>query len=366
MLTVKDFTNYLETIAHPSYQESYDNSGLVIGNPEMPVTGVIVCLDSIEEVVDEAIQKACNLIVAHHPIIFSGLKKINGKNYVEKTVIKAIQNEIAIYAIHTNLDNMLVNGVNSKIAEMLGMQNCKILQPKSGTLMKLTSYVPIESKQTLLNALYEAGAGQIGDYKDCSFSSIGTGNFTPVGDANPSIGKLNQPESVEECKIELLISRHNQNNILQALKDNNPYEEVAYYLHEISNVDESVGAGLLGEISEELDVIDFIKSLKQKLNVTCVRYTTPATKNVKKIAICGGAGSFLLKDAIGKGADIFISSDFKYHEFFDAENRITIADIGHFESEQYTIQLLFDIINKKFSNFAVHLTEVVTNPVKYL
>ncbi len=366
MTTIKELTDYLETIAPPGYQEVYDNSGLVVGNHDAQLTGVIICLDSTEDVVREAIAKKCNLIIAHHPIIFNGLKKLNGKTYIEKTIILAIKNDIAIYAIHTNLDNVLENGVNQKIAEKLGLGNCRILLPKAETLMNLTFFVPINSSDVVVNALYAAGAGQIGNYKNCSFRTTGTGTFTPTGSANPTIGELNKVEQVEESRIELIFPEYLTPIILKELMAAHPYEEVSYFLQKLENIDNNVGAGLIGELPNPTTSDFFLEQIKEKLDVECIRYTKLVKSAFTKVAVCGGAGSFLLKQAIANGADIFISADFKYHEFFDANDKITIADIGHFESEQHTIKLLFDIINKKFSNFAVHLTQVVTNPVKYL
>ncbi len=366
MITVKVITSYLETIAPIQYQENYDNSGLIVGDSAMEVKGVLVCLDSTEEVVNEAIERGCNLIVAHHPIIFGGIKKLNGKNYVEKAVITAIKNNVAIYAIHTNLDNVLHNGVNETIADKLKLQNCKILLPKAGMLTKLTTFVPLPGREKLLQGLFEAGAGQIGDYKNCSFTVEGVGTFKPTGNANPAIGQLEKDESLLESRVEVIFPSFLKAVILNAMRRHHPYEEVAYYLETLENVNNEIGAGIIGELETEMDTLEFLHSIKTKMNVECIRYTQLSKPFVKTIAVCGGSGSFLLKEAISQQADVFISADFKYHEFFDAENRITIADIGHFESEQHTINLLFDIINKKFSNFAVHLTQVVTNPVKYL
>lgn len=366
MTTIRDIIGHLESIAPPYYQESYDNSGLVVGDPATAVSGVIICLDSTEEVVQEAIEKKCNLIIAHHPIIFGGLRKINGKDYVEKTIIKAIKHNIAIYAIHTNLDNILENGVNQKISEKLGLQNCRILLPKTQTLVKLTSFVPNNARDKVLNAVCSAGAGQIGNYKNCSFYTTGTGSFTPTGNANPFLGEINKPEQVEESRIEVILPEYLSQAVLNALKEAHPYEEVAYYLQKLENTDTNIGSGIIGTLEHSVASDFFLEQIKEKLGVTCIRYTKLVKSSFCKVAVCGGSGSFLLKHAIAQGADIFISADFKYHDFFDANNKITIADVGHFESEQHTIQLLFDIINKKFSNFAVHLTQVITNPVKYL
>ena len=363
-MKIKDVTKFLESIAPLSYQESYDNSGLIIGDFENEISGVLVSLDVTEAVIDEAILKKANLVVAHHPIIFKGLKKINGSNFVEKTVIKAIKNDIAIYAIHTNLDNV-ANGVNFKIAEKLGLKNIKILAPKCQSLMKLTVFVPQESTGNLLDALYKAGAGEIGKYSNCSFRTEGKGTFKPNHLANPFIGNVGKLEEVEECRIEVVFPSYLKNQVLKGMQSGHPYEEISYYLHLLENQNQEVGSGAIGDLPNEMDISDFLPFLKEKMGLKVIRYTESKNIKLKKIAVCGGVGSFLLNEAKRAGAEVFVSSDFKYHEFFDAENQIIIADIGHFESEQFTKDLLVENISKKFINFATYLSEIDTNPIKY-
>jgi dinuclear metal center YbgI/SA1388 family protein len=367
-MKIKEIISFLETIAPPAYQENYDNAGLIVGNPDADVTGILTCLDSLESIVDEAITNKCNLIVAHHPIVFRGLKRLNGKNYVERIVLKAIKNDIAIYAIHTNLDNVLQNGVNQQIANHLGLKNLKILAPKRQTLMHLTVFVPTEKTQNVLNALYAAGAGQIGNYENCSFRTAGIGTFRPIRNANPHIGNLDEDESVSEDRIEVVLEAHLQNKVLKAMRQAHPYEEVAYFLTALENENQTIGAGIVGEYDSENapSEIDFLKFLKQKMVAGAVRYTQLRGKRVQRVAICGGSGSFLLGNAIGAGADVFVTADFKYHEFFDADNKIVIADIGHFESEQFTISLLTDVLQNKFKKICVFSTKKDTNPVNYL
>ncbi len=363
-MKVKELINYLEELAPKAYQESYDNAGLIVGNPNDEIKGVLITLDSTENVIEEAIQKNCNLVIAHHPIVFKGLKKITGKNYVERTIIKAIKNDVAIYAIHTNLDNV-VNGVNFKIAERLNLQNVKILAPKSDILMKLVVFVPIEFTNQLLDLLYLAGAGEIGNYSNCSFRVNGKGTFNPNIKANPFIGESNVVAEVEENRIEVIFPSHLQNPILNAMRAGHPYEEIAYYLSFLNNQNQEVGSGAVGELDKPMNEMEFLGYLKEKMNVKIIKYTNLLGKPISKVAVCGGAGGFLLNSAITQKADIFITSDYKYHEYFDADNRIIIADIGHFESEQFTKDLLKDYICKKFTNFAVHLSETITNPVNY-
>lgn len=363
-MKVKEITDYLESIAPRSYQESYDNSGLLTGEQAQEVTGILLTLDCLEEVVEEAIAKGTNLIIAHHPIIFTGLKKITGSTYVERTILKAIRNNIAIYAIHTNLDNVHT-GVNKKIAEKIGLKNLKILAPKSDTLTKLVVFIPKANTEAVLQALYAAGAGQIGDYKNCSFQTEGVGTFMPTGNANPHIGKLNQQERVNEDRVEVIFSTHMEGQIMKALKSAHPYEEVAYYLTRLANQNQELGAGMVGELEEPQEPIEFLKRLKTSMKLTTIRHTRLLDKKVKKIAVCGGSGSFLLPKAIGAGADFFVTADFKYHEFFDADGKITVADIGHYESEIFTKELLKEILTEKFPTFAVNFSTTDTNPVRY-
>ncbi|MBB3696369.1 Nif3-like dinuclear metal center hexameric protein [Flammeovirga yaeyamensis] len=363
-MKIKEIVKSLEQLAPPVYQESYDNSGLLTGSGNEEVKGILVTLDCVEDIVDEAINTGCNLIVAHHPLIFGGLKRLNGKNYVERTVIKAIKNDIAIYAIHTNLDNMN-NGVSAKICSLLGLENLKILAPKKDTLFKLTSYVPIEATQKVLEALGNAGAGQIGNYSNCSYQTKGIGSFLGNSNTNPSVGQANQLEEVEENKIEVQFPIHLKGSVLNALHSSHPYEEVAYHITKLENVNTTVGSGMYGTYTEGIPADIFLSKLKDTFKVGAIRHTKVVNKTIKKVAVCGGAGSFLLGNAKGVKADVFITGDFKYHEFFDAEDQIMIADIGHYESEQFTSELLIDYIKEQFDEIKVIKTSNNTNPVHY-
>lgn len=364
-MQVKEVTRYLETIAPPSLQESYDNSRLLTGSPDQEVTGILVTLDCIEEVVQEAADTKCNLIVAHHPILFRPLKKITGSNYVERTLIKAIQNKIAIYAIHTNLDNVL-NGVNRKLGEIIGLTNLRILVPRKDTLCKLVTFIPPEHVEKVMQALHEAGAGQIGNYKNCSFRLEGTGTFMPTDKANPFIGETNKLEYVKEIRTEVIFPTWLEDEILHALRSSHPYEEVAYYLTPLTNTNQEAGAGMIGELKEPMSEMAFLKHLKTSLELPVIRHTQLTNKPVKTVALCGGSGSFLLPAAIKAGAQVYVSADFKYHEFFDADNRIIIADIGHHESEVRTKEMLAAFLSKKFPNFAVRISATNTNPISYI
>lgn len=364
-MLVNDIIQTIEEIAPPSYQESYDNCGLQVGNPISKVTGVLICLDVTEEVVDEAIARGCNMIVAHHPLIFSGLKRISGRNYVERVVIKAIKNDISIFAAHTSLDNMS-DGVNAAIAARLGLVNTSVLAPKPSTLSKLYTYAPTNVADQVRDALFAAGAGHISNYLECSFNTSGTGTFRPGDDSNPTIGTPGgERETLEEVKIEVLVPKHAEGKVLRALFTNHTYEEVAYELIPLSNTNHQIGAGMIGHLPSPMPEGDFLPFLKESMKTDCIRHTSLLGKKVEKVAICGGSGSFLLRDAINAGADVFITGDFKYHQFFDAENKIVITDIGHYESEQFTSGIFETILKKKFPTFAILLSNINTNPVKY-
>ncbi|MCA5006593.1 Nif3-like dinuclear metal center hexameric protein [Sphingobacterium bovistauri] len=363
-MKIKEITSYLETIAPLAYQESYDNSGLIVGHPNDEVSKALISLDCTEEIVDEAIAKGCDIIISHHPIVFKGLKKFNSKNYVERTVIKAIKNNIALYAIHTNLDNVL-GGVSSKIADKLELVNHAILSPKSELLKKLVVYVPRANVEDVRQALFDAGAGSIGSYDQCSYNTSGYGTFRPLEGANPAIGEMGTQERVEETKIEVIFPSQLERQIVVSMLAAHPYEEVAYHAITIDNKLQYVGSGAIGNLEVPIEASAFMAYLKEKLNLNVIRHTKFSDKKINRVAVCGGSGGFLLNEAKRSGADIFITADYKYHEFFDAEDDIIIADIGHYESEQFTQELLLEIIRKKFVNFAVLLTEIDTNPIKY-
>lgn len=364
-MQASEIIKYLEELAPPSLQESYDNSGLLVGNSHTEVTGIMVSLDCTEDVISDALSQNCNLIISHHPIVFEGLKRFNGKNYVERTVIKAIKNDVLLYAIHTNLDNVS-EGVNFKIAERLGLTNIKILAPKKQLLKKIVTYCPTDHAENVRNAMFEAGAGNIGNYDHCSFNTEGTGTFRGNENTDPFVGNKGEIHSESEVRVETIVPDFKVKSVLSAMQKAHPYEEVAFDVYPMENSWKEVGSGMVGDLPEEIDALEFLRSLKTTMRTDCVRYTLPHKQNVKRIAVCGGSGSFLLGNAVGAGADVFITGDYKYHQFFDAENRIIIADIGHYESEQFTIDLLAEKLAHKFPTFAPRLTRVKTNPINYL
>ncbi len=364
-MTVKDITKILEELAPLEHAEDFDNVGLLVGNAKAEVTGVLVTLDTLEEVVDEAIEKNCNLIVSFHPIIFKGLKKLTGANYVERAVMKAIANNIAIYSMHTALDNSNA-GVNAKICEVLDIQNPKILIPKTNTIKKLVTYAPIGTADKVKSALFQAGAGEMGKYSNCSFSSEGIGSFKPEAGTNPTLGEVGKVHEEKEVQINMIFSFEKERSILKALFENHPYEEVAYEILTLENNNQDIGMGMVGTLETAMSEEAFLKMVKNRMNASVVRHSKLRDKTVNTVAVLGGSGAFAIAAAKKAKADVFITSDIKYHEFYQAEGQMVIADIGHFETEQFTKELLVDYLIKKIPNFAVALSESITNPIKYL
>jgi dinuclear metal center YbgI/SA1388 family protein len=364
-MLVQEIIDLIEDFAPPALQENYDNSGLQVGDPDEKVKGVLLCLDVTHEVIKEAQKKKCNLIIAHHPLIFSPLKRITGKTYVEQILLTAIRKNIAIYACHTNADNVMA-GVNKKVAEKLGLTNTKILQPKKGILKKLVTFCPTDHAEKVRHALFKAGCGRIGNYDSCSYNLQGEGTFRGNEHSNPFAGEKNKLHTEQEVRIETVFESYKESKVVKALHKAHPYEVVAYDIYALDNRHPEIGSGLIGNLPKAMKEEDFLQQVKSVFNVGCIRYTALTGDKVHKVALCGGSGSFLLPDAIRSGAQIFITGDFKYHQFFDAENKLVIADIGHYESEQFTPEIFYEVIRKKLPKFAVHLSKTNTNPINYL
>lgn len=363
-MKIADCIAVIEKFAAPELQEDYDNAGLITGQAAWACTGVLCTLDATEAVIQEAKQKGCNLVVAHHPIIFRGLKKINGKNYTERVVIEAIKNDVAIYAAHTNLDN-IVMGVNQVIARKLGLVNPTILHPKPKMLRRLITFAPVDKAEAVRAALFAAGAGHIGKYAECSFNSEGLGTFKAEEGADPYVGEIGKQHQEKETKIEIVFPFYLEEQVVAALVRNHPYEEVAYDIFAMENRHWGIGAGLIGELSAPMEEKEFLSLIAERFHASGIRHTELRARPVKKVALCGGAGSFLIHRALQQGADAYITADVKYHEFFDADGRILLADIGHYESEQFTADLLRDLLAEKFPTFAILKSGLNTNPVRY-
>jgi dinuclear metal center YbgI/SA1388 family protein len=364
-MKIKEIISVLEEMAPLAYAEDFDNVGLLVGDAEAQATGVLVCHDALENVIDEAIAKKCNLVVCFHPILFSGLKKITGKNYVERAVIKAIKNDIAIYAVHTALDNHQ-KGVNKIFCDALGLTDCKILIPKQNYIKKLVTYTIAENAEKVRNALFDAGAGKIGNYEDCSFNSKGIGTYMGNEQSNPQLGERFEFVEGEEIKIEVTFEKHLESKILKALFKSHVYEEVAYEIYNLQNQHQNIGLGMIGAFETPMNETDFLQLVKEKMQCGGIRHSGYTGKMIQKVAVLGGSGSFAIKNAISAGADAFLTADLKYHQFYEAENKMLLADIGHFESERYTKNYIVDFLRKKILNFAIILSEENTNPVKYL
>ncbi|HEV9038488.1 MAG TPA: Nif3-like dinuclear metal center hexameric protein [Puia sp.] len=364
-MNISAVVDFLETLAPPAYQEHYDNAGLLTGSRSWECTGALTTLDVTEQVVEEAAARGCNLIVAHHPIIFKGLKRLTGNGYVARTVISAIKRDTAIYAIHTNLDHMVAGGVNGRIAAQLGLQGGAVLLPKEGVLQKLLCFVPVDHVESVRAAMFAAGAGHIGGYSECSFSGEGMGTFLGGEGTDPFVGERGIRHQEKEMRLEVVVPAHLSASVVAAMKAAHPYEEVAYDLVSLANTHPGVGAGLFGDLPVAMEERAFLEHLGAVFGLAVIRHTPLTGRPVKRVAVCGGAGSFLISSALGVGADFFITADVKYHEFFDADGRLVLADIGHFESEQFTMDLLFEVLQEKFRNFAVLKSETKTNPVKY-
>jgi dinuclear metal center YbgI/SA1388 family protein len=364
-MLLQEIISELESFAPPSLQESYDNSGLQVGQPSMKITGILITLDVTEAVLEEAMSHQYNLIVAHHPVTLSGVKRLTGQTAAERIWMMAVKNDLAIYAAHTNLDSVS-GGVSTVLADKIGLLNQRILEPRSNLLVKLVTFVPHKQAQEVRQALFNAGAGQIGDYDQCSYNVHGEGTFRGGENTHPFAGESGLMHTEPEVRIETIVPDYLQNKVLQALFAAHPYEEPAYDLIALKNQWNNTGFGVIGDLPEPLPVQTFLQTLKRLTNTGCIRYTETEKPEVHTVAVCGGSGSFLLKQAIRQQADVLVTGDFKYHQFFDGEKKIMIADIGHYESEQFTKELFFKLLTKKFPNFAVRLSNVNSNPIKYL
>ena len=364
-MLIKEISNYLETIAPISLQESYDNSGLLIGSPEKRITKALITLDVTEEVINEAIIKRCEIIIAHHPVIFKGLKRLTGSNLTERLVLKSIKSDIAIYAIHTNLDNLL-SGVNSILAKKLQLKNIKILLPKHGGLNKVVTFCPLKHTEKVQEAMFNAGAGHIGNYDNCSYSGSGKGTFRALDGSNPFVGKKKILHTEEEYRIEVIVPNFQLSGVIKAMVEAHPYEEPAYDIYTLNNTNSTIGSGIIGELIQDVPIKEYLKKVKQTLGTKYIKHNKLIGKPVKKVAICGGSGSFLINAAAQNKADLFITSDIKYHEYFEHIGNMTIADAGHFETEHPVKELLYSLLKEKFPNFALQISVMDVNPISFL
>lgn len=357
-----DVIQALEAWAPPGLQEDYDNSGLQVGSPDKEVKTALVALDCTEEVIAEAVKRGCDLVIAHHPVIFRGVKSITGRTGVERTLLAAIRHNVALYAIHTNLDNV-ITGVNAEIAARLGLQDLQVLAPKQDQLLKLVVFVPNAHAEAVRTAVFEAGAGRIGNYDQCSFGLEGQGTFRGGEGSHAFVGVKGDRHTEPETRIETILHAPYEQAVVQALLKAHPYEEVAYDIYPLANKFKDIGAGAIGSLTKPMDEGAFLAHVKETFRVPVIKHTVLRGKPIERVAICGGSGAFLIGRALAAGADAYVTADIKYHEFFEAEGRLLLADIGHYESEQFTMELIQRHLRDKLPTFAAHLTETVTNPV---
>ena len=365
MITVGEILRAIEEVAPLSLQESYDNAGLLTGSRDMVARAALVCVDVTEEVIDDAISQRANLVISHHPLVFKPLKSFTGENYIERTLIKALKNDIAIYSCHTNMDNAW-NGVNFKMAEMLGLFNLSILSPVPRNLLKLVTYVPVNSADNVRRALFEAGAGTVGNYDCCSYNTDGFGTFRAGENARPYCGEIGELHKEREIRVEVVLPRHIRSRVVHTLLQIHPYEEPAFDLLPIENEWVQAGAGVVGELLCPMDEMDFLQRLKSIFKAGCVKHTSLTGRKIRQVALCGGSGAFLIPQAVSQGVDAFVTGEIKYHEYFGCEDAVLLAEIGHYESEQYTKDIFCEIITKNFPTFACYYTKVETNPINYL
>jgi dinuclear metal center YbgI/SA1388 family protein len=363
-MIVREVTEVLEKFAPLEIQEDYDNAGLTIGNPDTEVSKVLISLDITEEVLDEALKNGCNLVISHHPLIFKGLKRLVEENFVQRLAVKAIQNNIAIYAMHTNLDNS-VNGLNAWICRLLGITDYHVLAPRKGLLSKLVTFCPVDYAEKVRQALFEAGAGHIGKYDCCSYNLSGEGTFRALEGSNPFVGERNVVHVEPETRIEVIYPMFIEHQLIAALLKSHPYEEVAYDCYPLSNTSGFAGSGLEGMMDYEMTEVQFLEKVKGILGIPFLRHSALAGRKILKVAVCTGAGAFLIPEAKKSGVDAFLTADLKYHDFFDAEQRLILADIGHYESERFAKDLIYGILIKNFPNFAFLISKINTNPVHY-
>lgn len=363
-MILKEIIDIFEEHAPFSLQESYDNSGIQYGNPEQEVTKGLVCIDITEAVVEEAMEKGCDLIISHHPLLFKGIKSLDGSHFTHRALIKAIRNDICLVSVHTNLDSVRL-GVNEKLAQKLGLEKLAILDKRKGLLKKLVVFCPSDHVEEVRNAIFKSGAGTIGEYDCCSFNLQGKGSFRAGDHTHPFVGEKGKVHFEDEMRIETILPGYLQSRVVKAMIEAHPYEEVAYDLYPLDNVFEKTGMGMVGLLPHQMEETDFLAMLSNNLGSEGIRHSPFTGRMIQKVALCGGSGSFLRDKAMAAGADAFVTADVKFHEFFDVEGVMLMADVGHYESEQYTKEILYEIVTKKITNFALLISDQNTNPVRY-
>lgn len=364
MAKVSEIINCITDVAPLQLQEDYDNSGLLVGDPNNEVESALITFDITEEAIDEAIEKNCKLIISHHPIIFKGLKKLTQQTYIERIVAKAIRNDIALACMHTNLDNS-DRGVSMALARQLGLEDIRILDPMKNRLAQIVVFCPVEQAESVRHAMCEAGAGHTGNYGQCAFQVHGKGSFKALEGSHPFVGKHNELHFEDEIRIETIVPDFLVGKVVAAMKHVHPYEEPAYNIYPVGNEYGKAGGGAFGKLGNPTDEKEFLNIVRQKLGIPCLKHSRLTGRKIEKVAVCGGSGAFLISKAISCGADIYITSDIKYHDYFDADGKIILVDAGHYETEQFSKEIIKGLINEKFPKFATLISERTTNPVHY-
>ena len=364
-MTIKDVTTFLEQKFPLYLQEDFDNCGVQCGDVRQEISGAMVCFEMSEQVIDEAIDKGCNLVISHHPLMLKrGICKIVPTDRVGAMICKALAHNMVLYSMHTNIDSG-EGGGNDAFAEKLRLRNVKVLEPHKGMYRKLVVFVPKENAETLKSALFAVGCGVQGNYDSCGYTLHGQGQFRPLEGANPHIGEENHLEHVDEERVEMIYPTGLQRAVVQAIYDNHPYEEPAFDLLPLENESRTIGLGRIGELPKELPVSDFLGYLKDNLGFIHCRYCGDETKMIRKVAVCGGGGSSFIDLAIASGADAYVSGDFKYHDFFKSYQKTLLVDIGHYEGEFFIKNIIFNLLNEKFSTFATLISKMESLEVKF-
>ena len=363
-MKLKELCSYLDSAVPLAFQEGYDNSGLQVGSPEREITSAMITLDVTEDVIKDALAEKCDVVVSHHPLIFNGIKNLTGKSFTEKIIYEAVKNDIAVYSAHTNLD-VFNSGVSRKMAEKIGLEDISVLSPSANLLLKLVTFIPESYLEKVRNAIFEAGAGVTGNYDFCAFTNSGTGSFRGNEMAKPFVGEKGKIHFENEIRFETILFSHKKDMVIKALLENHPYEEVAYDLYSLENRNTGIGSGCAGYFHKPISEHDFLEQVSLVFDAKGIRYSKLTGKAIRKVALCGGSGAFLINPAIYSGADAYLTADIKYHDFFKAENKILLVDAGHFETEKFSTEILKDLIIKKFPKFAVRFSEKNTNPINY-
>ena len=363
MTKISEVIACIEQMAPLAYQESWDNSGVQVGDVSQGVKAVLLCVDITEATLDEAIEKGANLIISHHPLIFKGIKKLTGRNYIERVIIKAIQHNIVLYSAHTNMDKCM-GGVNFRIAQKLGLKNMRVLAPEGNYLYKIVTYVPQSHIEQVRQAMWSAGAGTIGNYDCCSYSSEGNGTFRAQVGCNPFVGEIDKLHTEPELRLEMVVPKDKSGRVVAAIHTAHPYEEPVIDILPLANDYEQLGLGCIGELERPITETAMLNYIKDKLNVQYIRHTQTSDRLVERVALCGGSGAEFISQAIREKAGIYITADVKYHDFFNTENQIVIADIGHFESEQCIKEIFYEQLSKNFINFAILMADSDKSPTE--